>query len=106
DRQTLIILDLDTVLRYRVSEVIPLTTLFTVLPAPQRPPCISINCFICAVITPTRFGVMTAQMKQFIDMQGGLWGAGKTVNKVVSGMTSDTRYLNTVSKSRMISVCR
>src|SRR5699024_6346752 len=38
--------------------------------------------------TPTRFGVMTAQMKQFIDMQGGLWGAGKTVNKVVSGMTS------------------
>lgn len=38
--------------------------------------------------TPTRFGVMTAQLKQFIDQQGGLWGAGKTVNKVVSGMTS------------------
>src|SRR5699024_1285842 len=38
--------------------------------------------------TPTRLGVMTAQMKQFIDMQGGLWGSGKTVNQVVSGMSS------------------
>ncbi|MGY0694811.1 NAD(P)H:quinone oxidoreductase [Virgibacillus sp. FSP13] len=37
---------------------------------------------------PTRFGNMASQMKQFLDMQGGLWGAGKTVNKVVSGMTS------------------
>ncbi|SFA95977.1 NAD(P)H dehydrogenase (quinone) [Lentibacillus halodurans] len=37
---------------------------------------------------PTRFGNLPAQMKQFLDMQGGLWGAGKTVNKVVSGMTS------------------
>lgn len=38
--------------------------------------------------TPTRFGNMAAQMKQFLDMQGGLWGSGKTVNKVVSAMTS------------------
>jgi len=37
---------------------------------------------------PTRFGVMASQMKQFLDIQGGLWGAGKTVNKVVSAMTS------------------
>jgi len=37
---------------------------------------------------PTRFGNMAAQMKQFLDTQGGLWGAGKTVNKVVSGMSS------------------
>ncbi|MFD2762341.1 NAD(P)H:quinone oxidoreductase [Lentibacillus juripiscarius] len=37
---------------------------------------------------PTRFGNLPAQMKQFLDMQGGLWGSGKTVNKVVSGMTS------------------
>src|SRR5699024_6944856 len=37
---------------------------------------------------PTRFGVMAAQMKQFIDMQGGLWGSGKTVNKVVTAMSS------------------
>lgn len=38
--------------------------------------------------TPTRFGNVASQMKQFIDMQGGLWGAGKTVNKVVSAMSS------------------
>ncbi len=38
--------------------------------------------------TPTRFGVMSSQMKQFLDTQGGLWGSGKTVNKVVSAMTS------------------
>ena len=38
--------------------------------------------------TPTRFGVMASQMKQFIDLQGGLWANGKTINKVVSAMTS------------------
>jgi NAD(P)H dehydrogenase (quinone) len=37
---------------------------------------------------PTRFGNMPSQMKQFIDMQGGIWANGKTINKVVSGMTS------------------
>jgi len=37
---------------------------------------------------PTRFGNLPSQMKQFIDTQGGLWGAGKTVNKVVSAMSS------------------
>jgi NAD(P)H dehydrogenase (quinone) len=37
---------------------------------------------------PTRFGVMASQMKQFIDTQGGLWASGKTVNKVVSAMSS------------------
>lgn len=38
--------------------------------------------------TPTRFGVMASQMKQFLDTQGGLWAQGKTVNKVVSAMSS------------------
>jgi NAD(P)H dehydrogenase (quinone) len=38
--------------------------------------------------TPTRFGVMAAQMKQFLDTTGGLWAQGKTINKVVSAMTS------------------
>lgn len=38
--------------------------------------------------TPTRFGNVASQMKQFIDMQGGLWSAGKTTNKVVSAMSS------------------
>lgn len=38
--------------------------------------------------TPTRFGLPTAQLKQFIDTTGPLWGQGKLVNKVVSSFTS------------------
>lgn len=38
--------------------------------------------------TPTRFGNVPAQMKMFIDAQGGLWAQGKLANKVVSAMTS------------------
>ncbi|MEG0475961.1 MAG: NAD(P)H:quinone oxidoreductase, partial [Carnobacterium sp.] len=38
--------------------------------------------------TPTRFGNMPSQMKQFLDIQGGIWASGKTVNKVVSAMSS------------------
>jgi NAD(P)H dehydrogenase (quinone) len=38
--------------------------------------------------TPTRFGNMAAQMKQFLDTTGGLWFQGKLANKVVSAMTS------------------
>src|SRR5699024_908980 len=38
--------------------------------------------------TPTRFGNMPSQMKQFVDIQGGIWGNGKTINKVVSAMSS------------------
>lgn len=37
---------------------------------------------------PTRFGVMSTQMKNYIDRQGGLWAEGKLMNKVVSAMTS------------------
>ncbi|MCZ8516566.1 NAD(P)H:quinone oxidoreductase [Paenibacillus filicis] len=37
---------------------------------------------------PTRFGNLPAQLKQFLDTTGGLWAQGKTVNKVVSAMTS------------------
>ncbi|WAH35937.1 NAD(P)H:quinone oxidoreductase [Alicyclobacillus dauci] len=37
---------------------------------------------------PTRFGNVPSQMKQFLDTLGGLWAQGKTINKVVSGMTS------------------
>lgn len=37
---------------------------------------------------PTRFGGIASQMKQFLDTQGGFWASGKTVNKVVSAMTS------------------
>lgn len=38
--------------------------------------------------TPTRFGLPTAQLKQFIDSAGPLWGAGKLINKVATSFTS------------------
>jgi NAD(P)H dehydrogenase (quinone) len=38
--------------------------------------------------TPTRYGLPTAQLKQFIDQTGGLWASGALVNKVCSSFTS------------------
>lgn len=38
--------------------------------------------------TPTRFGNMTGQMRQFLDATGGLWDKGKLVGKVGSVFTS------------------
>jgi NAD(P)H dehydrogenase (quinone) len=38
--------------------------------------------------TPTRFGNMTAQMKNFIDQTGGLWQKGALENKVAGIFTS------------------
>lgn len=38
--------------------------------------------------TPTRFGNVASQMKQFIDTTGDLWFQGKLANKIVSGFTS------------------
>jgi NAD(P)H dehydrogenase (quinone) len=38
--------------------------------------------------TPTRFGNMAAQMKNFLDQTGGLWFGGKLVGKVGSVFTS------------------
>jgi NAD(P)H dehydrogenase (quinone) len=37
---------------------------------------------------PTRFGSMPSQMKQFLDIQGGLWSKGALANKMVGAMTS------------------
>lgn len=37
---------------------------------------------------PTRFGNLPSQMKQFLDIQGGLWAQGKLANKAVSAMSS------------------
>ena len=53
---------------------------------------------------PTRFGVLAAQMKQFIDEQGGLWAAGKTVNKVVSAMTS-AQNAHGGQEATLLSIC-
>ena len=38
--------------------------------------------------TPTRYGNMSAQMKQFIDRTGRLWAKGKLINKVAGVFTS------------------
>lgn len=38
--------------------------------------------------TPTRYGLPTSQLKQFIDMTGPLWASGALVNKVCSSFTS------------------
>src|SRR5690625_7265945 len=38
--------------------------------------------------SPTRFGVVAAQMKQFLDTLGGLFSSGKTVKKVTTAMAS------------------
>jgi NAD(P)H dehydrogenase (quinone) len=38
--------------------------------------------------TPTRFGNVSAQLKQFMDTLGGLWSQGKLADKVYSGFTS------------------
>jgi len=37
---------------------------------------------------PTRYGMPAAQLKQFIDSTGPLWGQGKLVNKIGSSFTS------------------
>ena len=38
--------------------------------------------------TPTRFGNMTGQMRNFLDQTGGLWASGALVGKVGSVFTS------------------
>ncbi|MCD8480617.1 MAG: NAD(P)H:quinone oxidoreductase [Candidatus Cloacimonetes bacterium] len=38
--------------------------------------------------TPTRFGMMAAQMKAFLDASGGLWAKGALIGKIGSVFTS------------------
>ncbi len=38
--------------------------------------------------SPTRFGNISAQLKQFLDLTGPLWFAGELANKVATGFTS------------------
>ena len=38
--------------------------------------------------TPTRYGNVAAQLKQFFDTLGPQWGAGELANKVYTGFTS------------------
>lgn len=37
--------------------------------------------------TPTRYGLPSAQLKQFLDTTGGLWQQGKLVDKAISTFT-------------------
>src|ERR1700750_3374406 len=55
--------------------------------------------------TPTRFGNMAAQMKNFLDQTGSLWFGGKLIGKVASVFTStatqhggqETKILSTLT---------
>jgi NAD(P)H dehydrogenase (quinone) len=38
--------------------------------------------------TPTRFGNVSAQLKQFIDQTGSLWGGGELANKAATSFVS------------------
>nr|WP_321496756.1 NAD(P)H:quinone oxidoreductase [uncultured Methanolobus sp.] len=40
--------------------------------------------------TPTRFGMMTAQMRAFLDRTGGIWSKGLLIGKVGSVFTSSS----------------
>lgn len=42
----------------------------------------------CVFGTPTRFGNVSSQLKQFVDTLGGLWFEGKLADKVVGVFTS------------------
>lgn len=43
--------------------------------------------------TPTRFGNVAAQLKQFLDTLGGAWAQGQLANKVYSGfVAAGTRH--------------
>jgi NAD(P)H dehydrogenase (quinone) len=46
------------------------------------------ECDVAIFATPTRFGVMCAQMKTFIDSLGGGWERDKFVGKIAGVMTS------------------
>lgn len=64
--------------------------------------------------TPTRFGNMASQMRNFLDQTGGLWMAGKLIGKVGSVFTSTgtgggnettiTSFWNTLAHHGMVIV--
>lgn len=62
--------------------------------------------------TPTRFGNMAAQMRNFLDQTGGLWAEGKLIGKVASvfvstgtgagNETTATSFFNTLIHQGMV----
>jgi NAD(P)H dehydrogenase (quinone) len=59
---------------------------FAHVPIADMPQLAEADCIIFG--TPTRFGMMTAQMRTFLDRTGGLWSKGALVGKVGSVFTS------------------
>jgi NAD(P)H dehydrogenase (quinone) len=57
-------------------------------PAPVAQPAELVNYDAIIFGSPTRFGNVTAQMRNFIDQTGGLWAKGALVGKVGSVFTS------------------
>ena len=54
--------------------------------------------------TPTRYGLPTAQLKQFIDTSGPLWAQGRLVDKVASAFTS-TATAHGGQESTILALC-
>jgi NAD(P)H dehydrogenase (quinone) len=62
--------------------------IFAHVPVADMPQLAEADCVIFG--TPTRFGMMTAQMRTFLDRTGGLWSKGALVGKVGSVFTSSS----------------
>ena len=56
--------------------------------------------------TPTRFGNVAAQLKQFIDQAGHLWQEGKLADKVATTFTSSARATGSLVRTRARSMSR
>jgi NAD(P)H dehydrogenase (quinone) len=61
---------------------------FAHVPAADMPQLAGADCIFFG--TPTRFGMMTAQMRTFLDRTGQLWSTGALVGKVGSVFTSSS----------------
>ena len=59
---------------------------FAHVPVADMPQLAEADCIFFGA--PTRFGMMAAQMRAFLDMTGGLWSKGALVGKVGSVFTS------------------
>ena len=77
----------------QVNSTVPAVSAVSEASAPaipeQGPPYVELadlrECDGLALGSPTRFGNMAAQMKNFIDQAGGLWAKDKLVGKVGAG---------------------
>lgn len=82
---------------YKVAELVPEEVLiksgakeaqkqFLHVPVAQVPQLADADAIIFG--SPTRFGNMCAQMRNFLDQTGGLWGNGSLIGKVASVFSS------------------